>query len=56
MTDEQIFRFVSLVALLLFLMPLVLRRGRRGWHMAALGAFGIALLFALYRITVWLAG
>lgn len=29
MTDEQIFRFVPLLTLLLFLMPLVLHRGRR---------------------------
>lgn len=59
MDDEQIFRLVPLLALLLFLMPLVLRpgpEGRRRWHMAALGVFGLALLLALYRIAEWLAG
>lgn len=59
MGDEQLVRFLQLLALLLFLLPVGLRVSRswgRRWRHAALAVYGAAVLFALWRVAVWAAG
>ncbi len=56
--EDEALRFLYLTALLLFLLPLVLRSGR--WNarlaVAALAVFGAAVVLALVYTVIWFVG